>query len=75
MNPNRKLHLKIYQKNNLEPLQTQDPSKIPTEPASKQQLPLIVDEIQNYLKINKETDIPIRLLSTNLTLKRKRHMY
>ena len=62
-------------KNNFEPLQTQDPSEIPTEPASIQKLPLIDDEIQNHLMINKETDIPMLPLSTNLTLKSKRHMY
>ena len=62
-------------KNNFEPLQTQDSSVIPTEPASIQKLPLIDDEIQNHLTINKETDIPMLLLSTNLTLKSKRHMY
>ena len=62
-------------KNNFEPLQTQDSSEIPTELASTQKLPLIDDEIQNRLTINKETDIPMLLLSTNLTLKSKRHMY
>ena len=62
-------------KNNFDPLQKQDPSVIPTEPASIQKLPLIDDEIQNHLTINKETDIPMLLLSTNLTLKSKRHMY
>ena len=62
-------------KNNFEPLQEQDPSVIPTEPASIQKLPLIDDEIQNHLTINKETDIPMLLLSTNLTLKSKRHRY
>ena len=62
-------------KNNFEPLQEQDPSVTPTEPASIQKLPLIDDEIQNHLTINKETDIPMLLLSTNLTLKSKRHMY
>ena len=54
-------------KNNFEPLQTQDSSERPTEPASTQKLPLIDDEIQNHLRINKETDIPMLLLSTNLT--------
>ena len=62
-------------KNSFEPLQTQDPSEIPTEPASTQILPLIDDEIQNHLTINKESDIPKLLLSTNLTLKSKRQMY
>ena len=62
-------------KNNFEPLQAQDLSVIPTEPASIQKLPLIDDENQNHLTINKETDIPMLLLSTNLTLKSKRHMY
>ena len=62
-------------KNTFEPLQTQDLSAIPTEPASTQKLPLMDDEIQNHLTINKETDIPMLLLSTNLTLKNKRHMY
>ena len=62
-------------KNNFEPLQTQDPSELSTEPASTQKLPLIDDEIQNHLTINKETDIPMLLLSTNLTLKSKRHMH
>ena len=61
--------------NNFEPLQTQDPSEIPTEPASIQKLPLIDDEIQNHLTINKDRDIPMLLLSTNLTLKSKRHRY
>ena len=54
---------------NFEPLQPQDPSKTPTEPASTHKLPLINDELQNHLTINKETDIHIYLLSTNLTLK------
>ena len=58
-----------------EPLQTPDPSEIPAESASTQKLPLIDDEIQNHLTINKETDIPMLLLSTNLTLKSQRHMY
>ena len=62
-------------KNNFEPLQTQDSSVIPTEPTSIQKLPLIDDEIQNHLTNNKETDIPMPLLSTNLTLKSKRHLY
>ena len=61
--------------NNFEPLQIQDPSESPIEPASTQKLPLIDDEIQNYLLINKKTDIPMLLLSTSLTLKSKRHMY
>ena len=56
-------------KNNFEPLQTQDSPVVPTEPASIQKLPLIDDEIQNHLTINKDTDIPMLLLSTNLTLK------
>ena len=62
-------------KNNFKPPQAQDPSVIPTEPALIQKLPLIDDEIQNHLTINKETDIPMLLLSTNLKLKSKRHMY
>ena len=62
-------------KNNFEPLQTQDSPVVPTEPASIQKQPLIDDEIQNHLTINKDTDIPMLLLSTNLTLKSKRHMY
>ena len=62
-------------KKNFEPLQTQDSSVVPTEPASIQKLPLIDDEIRNHLTINKDTDIPMLLLSTNLTLKSKRHMY
>ena len=62
-------------KSNFEPSQTQDSSVIPTEPASIQKLPLINDEIQNHLTINKDTDVPMLLLSTNLTLKSKRHMY
>ena len=41
-------------KNNFESLQTQDPSEIPTEPASIQKLPLIDDEIQNHLKLIKK---------------------
>ena len=53
-------------KNSFEPLQTQDTSEIQTESASTQKLPLIDDEIQNHLTINKETDIPVLLLSTNL---------
>ena len=61
-------------KNNFEPPQTQDSSVIPTKPASIQKLPLIDDEIQNHLTINKDTDIPMLLLSTNLTLKSKRYM-
>ena len=32
-------------------------------------------KFKNQLTINKETDIPMLLLSTNLTLKSKRHMY
>ena len=64
-----------FPKKNFEPLQTQDLSEIPTEPASIQKLPLIDDEIQNHLTINKETDKPMLLLLTNLTLKSKRHMY
>ena len=62
-------------KNNFEPLQTQDSPVVPTEPASIQKQPLIDDEIQNHLTITKDTDIPMLLLSTNLTLKSKRHMY
>ena len=62
-------------KNNFEPLQTQDPSEISTKLASTQKLPLIDDEIQNHLTINKETDIPLLLLSTNLTLESKRHFH
>ena len=62
-------------KNNFEPLQAQDPSVIPTEPTSIQKLPLIDDEIQNHLTSNKKTDIPMLLLSTNLTLESKRHKY
>ena len=62
-------------KNNYEPLQTQDPSELPIEPASTQKLLLIDYEFQNHLIIDKETDIPMLLLSTNLTLKSKRHMY
>ena len=64
-----------FPKNNFEPLQTQDTSEILTDSASIQKLPLIDDELQTHLTINKETDIPILLLSTNLTLKSKRHMY
>ena len=55
-------------KNSFEPPQTQDPSVIPTEPPSIQKLPLIDDENHNHLSINKDTDIPMLLLSTNLTL-------
>ena len=62
-------------KNNSEPLQTQNSPQITTNSASIQKLPLIDDELQNHLTINNETDIPILLLSTNLTLKSKRHMY
>ena len=62
-------------KNNFEPLQTQNPSEVSAESASTQKLPLIDDEIQNHLTINKETDIPMLILSTNLTLTSKRHMY
>ena len=62
-------------KNNFEPLQTQDSPVVPNEPASIQKLPLIDDEIQNHLTIDKDTHIPMLLLSTNLTLKRKPHMY
>ena len=67
-----------FPKNNFEPLQTQDSPVVPTEPASIQKqplIPLIDDEIQNHLTISKDTDIPMLLLSTNLTLKSKRHMY
>ena len=38
--------LEPLSKNTFEPLQTQDLSEIPTEPASIQKLPLIDDEIQ-----------------------------
>ena len=66
---NHTIYQNLFQKNNFEPLQPQDPSKTPTEPASTQKVPLIDAEIQNHLTINKETYIPILLLSTNLTLK------
>ena len=62
-------------KNNFDTLRTQDSSVIPTEPASIQKLPLIDDEIQSHFTIKKDTDIPMFLLSTNKTLKSKRHMY
>ena len=62
-------------KNIFETLQTQDPSEIPTEPASIQKLPLNDDEFQNHLTIIEETDILMLLLSSNLTLKSQRHMY
>ena len=80
MKLNEKHRHKSYQnilqkKNNFEPLQSQDPSEIPTESASTQKLPLIDDELQSHPTINKDTNIPILLLSSNLTLKTKRHMY
>ena len=79
LNPNTKPHHKIYQnlfrKTILNLSKHEDLSVVPTEPASIQKLLLIDDEIQNHLTINKETDIPMLLLSTNLTLKSKRHMY
>ena len=61
--------------NTFEPLQTQNFSEIPQKTASTQKLTLIDEDIINHLTINKETDIPMLLLSTNLTLKSKRHMY
>ena len=65
----------LLSENTFEPLQTQNPSEIPQESALTPQLSLIDEEIKNHLTINKETDIPMLLLSTNLTLKSKRHMY
>ena len=65
----------VLPKNNPDPLQEQNTPETPNDSASTHKPPLIGDELNNHFTIIKETYKPVLLLSTNLTLKSKRHMY